>query len=132
MIFSYCNNVGLLNGVDLHNLSRDAVYLETDQVIEGTYIFENAVALTDIEVKGTVNGLDLKVFDKNVTNFLEETNHSISLMGEYANDQCRIAKYLQESLKSKFVYFSVIKLRLKNFFIALPMLRFFFENSSKN
>lgn len=93
---------GLLNGVDLQNLSREAVYLRTDQVIEGEYTIQNAVAQSNVEVSGTVNDIDLPVFDKNVTEFLGDMKQSLALMDGYAADQCELAKYIQESLKGKF------------------------------
>lgn len=100
---------GLVNGVDLQKLAEEAVYLKTNQIIEGTFSLENAVVSSNVEVNGTVNGIDLAVFDQNVTQFLKETADSVVVMDKAVKDHCEIAKYLQDSLKSK-LNLSLIKI----------------------
>ena len=75
--------------------------MTTEQTIEGSYVFDKAVVLSDVQIDGLVNDIDLTVFDRNVTQFLEETKEAINIMERYTEDQCQIAKYLQESLKGK-------------------------------
>ncbi|XP_054710420.1 uncharacterized protein LOC129220104 [Uloborus diversus] len=94
---------GLLNGIDLKQLEKEAVYLDREQVIDGSYTIQNAIAHSDVAVQGTVNGLDLVALDRNITDFWNHAAQSIAEMEKHSEDSCELANYLQEHLKKTYL-----------------------------
>ncbi|XP_035225568.1 uncharacterized protein LOC118198080 isoform X2 [Stegodyphus dumicola] len=93
---------GLVNGVNLTELALDAVYLETEQTIEGSYHLERAVVHSDVDVRGTVNDIDLIAFDQNVTEFWKEVSTSLEVIQSHTKDNCELANHLQEALSKSY------------------------------
>ncbi|CAL1276965.1 unnamed protein product [Larinioides sclopetarius] len=93
---------GLINGINLTNLAEEAVFLDTNDTIEGSYVFRTAKVDGDVAVEGLVNGIDLPSFDKNVDSFWLDASQSLEIMDEHSNDSCELTTYLQDVLSKSY------------------------------
>ncbi|GFU45072.1 uncharacterized protein NPIL_25371 [Nephila pilipes] len=99
------NNIwvqGLIDEVNITQLADEAVYLDTNEIIEGRYVFELATVTSDVAVHGLVNDIDLPAFDKNVDSFWQDTRQSLQIMDRHSLDSCDLAKYLQDVLSKSY------------------------------
>ncbi|GBM91118.1 hypothetical protein AVEN_226599-1 [Araneus ventricosus] len=93
---------GLVNGINLTRLAEEAVYLDTNDTIEGSYVFRTAKVDADVAVEGLVNGIDLPSFDRNVDSFWLDASQSLEIMDKHSDDSCELTTYLQDVLSKSY------------------------------
>ncbi|GFR31751.1 uncharacterized protein TNCT_78751 [Trichonephila clavata] len=93
---------GLINGVNVTQLAEEAVYLDKDETIVGSYRFKSAEVTSNVDVEGLVNGIDLPLLDKNVDAFWTDITQSQQAMDKHSLDSCELANDLQNVLSKSY------------------------------